>query len=175
MTVCPNCDFENIEGEDVCEQCGQPLSDLHDPNTLVERSLLRDTIGILVSRPPIAVSPDTPVKDVLSLLVEKAIGCVIVVDDASAVIGVFSERDALQRLNTDAGKYLSHPISEFMTEKPQSLEADAKVAFAVHQMDIGGFRHIPIVDSQGKVSGIVSVRDILRYLTGRMTIGSSAS
>ena len=39
MTVCPSCDYENIEGTDVCEQCQQPLTDeyLHAPDTAVER------------------------------------------------------------------------------------------------------------------------------------------
>ena len=46
---------------------------------------------------------------------------------------------------------------------------DAKIAFAVQRMDLGGYRHLPIVDREGQLSGIISVRDILEYLTERMS------
>ena len=55
-----------------------------------------------------------------------------------------------------------------MTSDPQTLEADSKVAFAVQRMDLGSYRHVPIVDDQGRPVGIVSVRDILRYLADKM-------
>ena len=42
--------------------------------------------------------------------------------------------------------------------------ADAKIAFAVQRMDQGGYRHLPIVDRDEKLTGIISVRDIMRYL-----------
>ena len=51
-----------------------------------------------------------------------------------------------------------------MTESPETLEADDKIAFALHKMDVGGYRHIPIL-SDGEISGIISVRDILGHLT----------
>jgi CBS domain-containing protein len=170
MISCPYCDHENIEGVDVCDQCGQPLSDLHlsDPTTVVERSLLRDRVSILWPSPPIVVSPETKVSDVLQLLVDREIGCVFIVAEDQKVTGVFSERDALLRLNTQAGSYKNRPIADFMTPNPQSLAADAKVAFAVHCMDLGGYRHIPIVDAEGRVTGVISARDILRYLTEKM-------
>jgi len=57
-----------------------------------------------------------------------------------------------------------------MTPDPQTLPCDAKVAFAVQRMDVGGYRHVPLVAPHGVVSEIVSVRDILKYLTDRMPI-----
>jgi CBS domain-containing protein len=55
-----------------------------------------------------------------------------------------------------------------MTKEPQSLDLQAKVVFALQRMDLGGFRHIPIVDAEGHPTGIISVRDILRYLTDKL-------
>ena len=51
-----------------------------------------------------------------------------------------------------------------MTHKPETLKATDKIAFALHKMDLGGYRHIPIL-SEGKVTGVISIRDILRYMT----------
>ena len=170
MIECPFCEAENIPGADVCEECGQPLSDMHlpTPATAVERSLLKDRMGALAPKAPLTVESDTPVGDVLRLLVDHAIGCAIVVDSGN-LVGIFTERDALVKLNVDYAELASRPVSEFMTPSPEALDIRAKIAFAVQRMDLGGFRHIPIVDDEGHPTGIISVRDILRYLTEKLT------
>ena len=175
MIACPTCDYENIEGADVCERCEQPLSDayLPAPATAVERSLLKDRIRVLDPKNVVAVEPTRPVAEVLQLLVDQSIGCVVVIEDDRPA-GIFSERDAVTRLNTEAAALAGHPISEFMTPTPQTLGEDAKIAFAVHRMDLGGYRHVPIVDRDGCLTGIISCRDILRYLTQQMTSAEAA-
>ena len=170
MIYCPYCEAENIEGADVCEQCGQSLDDLHlpSPATPVERSLLTDDLSTLQPRHPIAVSPQTTVGDVLSLLIEKRIGCVFVIE-RERFAGVFTEQDALMRLGTEIELHRDRPISDFMTPNPQQLAHDAKIAFAVRMMDLGGYRHVPVIDASLRPAGVISVRDILRYLTEKMT------
>lgn len=170
MTNCPDCGFDNIEGAEYCEQCEVSLSDmyLHEPATAVERGLLEDHVDVLKPNEPIVVTSDTPVADVISLLAEKDIGCVLVVDNAE-IVGIFSERDALLKLGTRFAELGSQPVSEFMTQKVEGLDRGAKVAFAVHRMDLGSYRHIPIIDEDGHPTGLISARDILRYLTERMT------
>ncbi len=173
MTICPLCDFENIEGVDLCDQCGQPLHDAHEllPNNAVERGLLVDTIDCLSPKAPIVVDVKASVRQVLRLLVDRQIGCVFIVDDGS-IVGVFSERDALIRLGVRAGEHAEEPISRFMTPNPQALTGEARLAFAVHRMDLGGYRHVPIVDASGRAVGVISVRDILRYLAEKIAIAA---
>jgi CBS domain-containing protein len=168
--ICPFCSVENLDGVDDCAGCGQPLSDAHlpEPSTEVERCLLMDRVEVLNPKVPIAVSPDTTVRDVLRLLVDRRIGCVIVAD-AGKPVGIFTERDALQKLSTNAVSLGDQPVSAFMTGTPDTLDGDAKVAFAVQRMDVGGYRHLPIVSDTGKLTGIISVRDILRYLAEKLT------
>lgn len=168
MTKCPYCDFQIIEGDDSCEQCGQPLDDLHlaIPPTEMERSLLRDRISSLDPKTPVVVLRESTVREVLKTLVNNAIGCVFVTD-GKELVGVFSERDALLRLNEQSAEHMDRPIADFMTADPQSLLPTAKVAFAVRQMDLGGYRHIPVVQD-GEATGVVSVRDILRFLSYRI-------
>ena len=169
MILCPYCRSENIEGADECAECGQPLNDTHlmPPHSEVERSLLRDRVSVLSSKEPITVAPTTPVGEVLRFMIERRIGCVIVAD-GNQPVGIFSERDALRKINTDAAQLATRPVREFMTPNPQTLVADAKVAFAVQRMDVGGFRHLPIIDEGGELVGIISARDILRYLTDNL-------
>ncbi len=166
--LCPYCDAENIEGTDECQSCGEALGHLSRriPTSSVEADLLRDRIERLWPKSPSTVAPDTTVGDVLKQMVDKQIGCVMVVDKGK-LVGIFSERDALMKLNTDAPKFLKRPISQFMTADPVTLEAEDKIAYALHKMNMGGYRHVPIL-FDGKLAGVISIRDILRYLTDRI-------
>jgi len=165
MTVCPSCGHQNIAGADQCEDCGSSLAQVSDlqPVPAQDEGVLGDHISVLSPCVPMIVNPDTAVGDVLQVLVDNSIGCVLVVED-DEVVGVFSERDALMRLGVRYADLLDRPVSEFMTESPETLELGDKIAFALHKMDIGGYRHIPILDD-GRISGIISVRDILGHLT----------
>lgn len=167
--TCPSCGGENIDGVVDCISCGQPLSDLtlSEPSTAVERSLLVDRVAVLAPKPAIHVDPATPMSEVLTMLVARDIGCVVVAESGKPV-GVFSERDALMKLGANAAALRDRPVSEFMTAPAETLEVSAKLAFALQRMDVGGYRHLPIVDDQGVLTGIISVRDILGYLADKL-------
>jgi CBS domain-containing protein len=170
MILCPFCDAKNIEGVDVCDKCGQSLTDLNIPRPAseIERSLYKDRIRMLWPRKPVLVAPTTPVGEVLKILVNNIIGCVMVTE-GDKVVGIFTERDAILKLNTQAGEFANRPISEFMTPNPQKLSMDDKIVFAVQRMDLGGYRHVPLVDNDGNLVGVVSVRDILQYFMQKIT------
>lgn len=172
--ICPYCDAENIEGADVCEKCHEALTELsiRVPASSMEADLLRDRIERLWPKSPSTVPPDMPVGEVLKKMVGETIGCVMVVDSGK-LVGIFSERDALMKLNTEAQKFLTRPISQFMTADPVTLETNSKIAFALHKMNVGGYRHLPIL-FEGKLAGVISIRDILRYLTERIAASGRA-
>src|SRR5690606_2859335 len=118
-------------------------------------------------RPPLTVAPETPVGDVLKRMVAEGIGCAAIVDGERRLLGLFTERDALLRPNVDAAKLAAKPVSAPMTKNPATLRARDKIAFALHRMNVGGFRHIPILDDDERLVGVISVRGILQYLTER--------
>jgi CBS domain-containing protein len=64
------------------------------------------------------------------------------------------------------------PVSSLMTKNPATLRARDKIVFALHRMNVGGFRHIPILDDEEKLVGVISVRGILAYLTERRLANS---
>jgi CBS domain-containing protein len=159
LLPCPYCDHEVIEGADECDACGQPLPESHlpVPATVVERALLSDRVSLFQGRQPLMVSPKTPVRECLKLLADHRVGCLLAEENGKTV-GIFTERDALLKLGDKASKV-------------ESLPPTAKIAFAVHRMDHGGYRHVPVVNNEGKTVGIFSVRDILRYLTSKLAMG----
>ena len=172
LLPCPYCDHEVIEGADACEACGQPLTESHlpVPATAVERALLTDRVRLFQGRQPLVVSPTMPVREALRLLVDNKVGCVVVAEQGK-LAGIFSERDVLMKLGERAGELGGRPVKEFMTSKVETLPPTAKIAFAVHRMDQGGYRHVPIANDKGEVAGIFSVRDILSYLTRKLGAG----
>jgi len=110
------------------------------------------------------------VGEVLKKMVDKSVGCVIVVD-GDQVRGIFTERDALMRLGADVATYVEEPIESLMIPDPITLNARDKIAFALHKMHVGGYRHIPIL-SEEKLVGVISIRDILNYLTERIGVST---
>jgi CBS domain-containing protein len=55
-------------------------------------------------------------------------------------------------------------VQDIMTPNPEYLFYDDEIAFALNRMHVGGFRHIPLIDLNGHLRGLISVRDILDHL-----------
>ena len=134
MTKCCYCGSVNLEGADVCEQCLEPLGEqsVGHIDTEMQRSLLHDRVVLLLPRRPIIVAPSLTVREVLQTMVERTIGCVLVVDEGQ-LIGIFTERDAVTRIGVHSERFADRPIFEFMTPTPESVEADAQIAFALQK------------------------------------------
>lgn len=107
--------------------------------------------------------PSATLAQVQAELAEKACGAVVICDENRRPIGIFTDRDVLYRTaleNLDPGT----PIADLMTRDPQTLSPEDHVADAVSAMTRGGLRHIPLLDADGRLAGIVSSRLVLRYL-----------
>lgn len=164
--ICPNCGFDNLPGNEVCDNCQHDLTALDRPVgwNKVEKSLLEDQVALLKPQTPVTIAPTTTIQEALDLMLQKNIGAVLIVDDTGALLGIFSERDMLKKVAGLYDSYATLPVGNFMTLKPESVAATDPLAFALHKMDIGGYRHLPIVQD-GKPVGVVSVRDMLRHIT----------
>jgi CBS domain-containing protein len=163
--ICPDCGYDNIEGVDGCEQCGQPLVDFDPATCELEESISRHSIAVLTPKPVVTIPSTTTVRESIRTMAEKNIGCVLV-KDSERLAGVFTERDVLNRITPDLDA-LDEPVSNYMTRSPETIRRQDSIAYALHQMDIGGYRHMVIVDRYGSPTGILSVRDILRFLCVR--------
>lgn len=166
MLVCPACGADDvIEGVDQCESCGQPLTDqfIRLPASSLEADLLRDRVRDLPSHEPIMLGPDATVGEALRRMVGGSVGCVLVAVEGQ-LAGIFSERDALLRLGPEGVDRHDQPLVKYMTPNPASVRSEDKIAFAMHKMDVGGHRHLPVMEADRAVS-VISIRDILRYVS----------
>lgn len=76
--------------------------------------------------------------------------------------GIVTERDVLRRINS--GGDLELPLSDLMTEKPQTVTIEESLYEVIRLMDQGGYRRLPVVDGSGGPVGIVDVRSIVHFL-----------
>lgn len=165
MVRCPSCGQRNIPGVDLCDSCGHSLSELSHPkpNSPIERMILRDPVSVLEPRAPVVVPADTSVAQAIGFMSRHKVGCMLVMEH-DTLVGIFTERDVLRKIAPRAKELAVLPIRDFMTPAPETLDLGDKVAFALHRMDVGNYRHVPILH-EGRVAGVVSIRDVLRYVS----------
>jgi CBS domain-containing protein len=144
---------EESLGTDVDEGSARPH--------VLDQRMLRDPIRLLEPRAPVTVQAGATVGDVVRILREHRIGCVLVVEDAR-LTGILTERDLLLKLELPADP--AAPAAPLMTADPEVLSPDDPIAWALNKMSVGGFRHVPLVDESGRPVGVVSVKDIVDYL-----------
>jgi CBS domain-containing protein len=100
---------------------------------------LTEPIRTLNLHPPVKVSRDTSVGEAAQRMVDGKVGCVLV-EEGEQLVGIFTERDLLtkvlpQRLDPD-----ETPVAAVMTRDPETLSPDAKIAYVLNEMTVGGFR-----------------------------------
>ena len=162
--ICPDCGHDNLAGADVCGECGQDLSslDVPLPREGLQRTLMETPLREIGLHRPNLVAPSAPVLEAVRLMQATRHGSVLVVEDGK-LVGIFTERDFLDRLAVEGRDLSALPIRDYMTAEVQALTEDDVLAFALHRMAVGQYRHIPVV-REGSPVGFVSVRGILRYL-----------
>ena len=131
----------------------------------LESALSDETLSGAISHPPLVMDAKASLVEVLRYMREADRGAVLVLSDGK-LVGIFTERDVLLRVAGHAIDLAQATVGEFMTCEPLTLPADASVAFALNKMLVEGFRHIPVVDEQGKPTAVVSMRDLIEYLSG---------
>lgn len=164
--LCPDCGHDNIAGADECEACGQALIHFDPLGSELEESIARHSVDGLAPRKPLAIDAGVTARQAIAELTAKQIGCLLVMQ-GDQLAGIFSERDVLNKIATDPDKLLDRPVKEFMTPHPETIRRRDSIAYAMQRMKLGGYRHLPVLDDRGKATGIISIRDILRFLCVR--------
>lgn len=114
-------------------------------------------------KPAFDVGMDANVADAIEVMKTKRVGCVFIQKD-NLLKGLFTERDVLKKIVGSAMDIHTTPITAVMTHSPQVLWEEDTIAYALNFMDLGGYRHIPIVNRNFEPVGVVSVKDIVSYL-----------
>jgi CBS domain-containing protein len=113
----------------------------------------------IMTRDVVSASPETPLRAVLELVVKSYLGCVPIVDEDNVPIGMITKRDLVEP--NSAG---SHVAGDAMMPLAFTLDERATVAQAAALMATEGLHHVPIVTTKGRLVGLVSSLDIVRWL-----------
>ena len=114
---------------------------------------------IIEGQEPVTAAAGTTVSEAARLMKRHNIGAIMVVE-GEKLVGVFTERDALFRVLAEGLNGDVTQLASVMTAHPQTISPEAGFTTALQMMHDGRYRHLPVVD-QGRVIGIVSVRDAL--------------
>lgn len=107
------------------------------------------------------VSPDRPILEVVTMLKERGIGAVVVVDDNGSIAGILSERDIVHALADRVTDLQDLRAADLMTAQVSICGPDHHVNDVMRQMTAGRFRHVPVVED-GRLVGIISIGDVVR-------------
>jgi CBS domain-containing protein len=102
------------------------------------------------------------VRTALALLAEKGIGALVVSSDGRRVDGIVSERDVARGLHSHGAGLLAEPVSSLMTAQVHTCRPDASVHDLAQTMTDHRVRHVPVVDRDGGLIGIVSIGDVVK-------------
>lgn len=146
------------------------------------------TVADVMTRDPIMVKPQTPIKEAIKILAEQRISGLPVVDDAGSLVGVISETDLLwqetgveppvyimfldsviflenpARHEQELHKALGQTVGEVMSTNPVTVESDQPLRKAAKLMQEKSIRRLAVVNDQGKVIGILTPGDIVRAM-----------
>ena len=112
-----------------------------------------------------SVRSDQTVIEALELMAAKNIGAVMVIDD-DRLVGIFSERDYARKGIIQGRKAKSTPISEVMTSGVYTIEPTQTLEDCMATMSSKHIRHLPVVDDAGSVTGLISIKDLVKTVVG---------
>lgn len=133
------------------------------PERVFDESLVQEPVSELEPHAPFMVEPQTPVLEAVSLMQKERIGCVLITR-AGKLKGILTERDILVQVIGQSEDPAKLPVRKIMTNDPEYLRPTDSIAHALNKMSIGGYRHIPLVDSARVPVGVISVKDIVNYI-----------
>ncbi len=108
------------------------------------------------------IVPDTSVRDAVQTLAEHRIGALVVSEDGEHITGILSERDVVRGLAASGPDLLDADVASIMTSEVQTCRPTDTVARLMSIMTGGRFRHLPVVDGDGRVTGIISIGDVVK-------------
>lgn len=112
-------------------------------------------------RPPALVERQASIHETVKAMKAKRLGCALVCEDGR-LVGLFTERDLLNKVVCEPVSY-QIAIEKVMTGNPAKLSLNDSVITAMHLMEEGDYRNIPLVDDQERAAGVLTVRDLVAY------------
>jgi CBS domain-containing protein len=176
LEVCEECaafagEVENAQGTADrigCRRLG-PTLDLSDvAAALAVEALERTSASRLMTRHVVCVQPEVTLGDVAAILVRHHLGSVPVVDDDFRLLGVVSTSDLLGKPESSRAAFAMAPAVVAVNERASLIDAARAMADA-------GIHRVPVTSEDGRVVGILSSIDVMRFLSRELPQGEGVA
>ncbi len=115
-------------------------------------------VSELIKRPPVTTLPTATVEEAARLMYSEGVGSVVVTSPEGIVLGIFTEKDLVKVVG--GGMPLTTRVGDVMTRNPMTVRAEDALTKAILILAEKRIRHLPVVDEEGRVRGVISARDI---------------
>lgn len=122
---------------------------------------------IKLATKPITIERDATVREAVRAMVEKNLGAVSIVDGGK-ILGVFTERDLMTKVVNAGLDPDAAAVTDVMVPTPVCVTPTTPRHEAVEIMVTRRFRHLPVADENGKLIGMLSLRDLLDHQLTRL-------
>jgi CBS domain-containing protein len=112
--------------------------------------------------PPVIADAETSLREIVREMRDRRVSCALLTRE-DRLAGVFTERDVVTRVAGVHGA-LDGPVAEVMTPDPEHIRRGDRLSTALRLMHRRGYRHIPVVDDDGRPLGCVRHKDVVDYL-----------
>ena len=119
-------------------------------------------------KPAVCVPTTASVREALQAMKQEEVGGVVVVENGKAV-GIFTRRDAIERVILAKLSLESTPVSSVMTSPVEVLSGDTDLSDALKLMASRPFNHLPVVDSEEKVVGLATTKRIMKQTIEKLS------
>ncbi len=136
----------------------EPKSELQD--------LMENRIATLDLPEPACVKAETTLAEGVQLMKDQNLGCLLVTDDDGKIEGIFAQGDIFSQVARRDMDMNTTTVGSLMTPDPTTLSRSAPIGHVLHLMALHGFRHIPIVNREGKPVALASFKSVLQFLGG---------
>ena len=110
-----------------------------------------------------SVPPDASVYSAIQVMAEKRVGALLVIDNGK-LVGIISERDYARKVILQGRSSRDTFVREIMTSSPITIGCETTVEEAMRAMTENRIRHLPVIDPDGHIAGVVSIGDVVNWI-----------
>jgi len=120
------------------------------------------TVAEVMNKSVLTVDPTASIGEAAEKMIEAGVGAVVVMEDMARIVGIVTERD-LMRAVAQRARAAEARVRQWMTESVITIEPETEIKDAAKMMFEKNFRHLPVVNKDGRLLGIASLRRLSQY------------
>ena len=130
---------------------------------------MRQVRHLLESKRPgvVTIAPEAPVIEALKLMADHGVGAVLVMEDGRKLVGILSERDYARKVVLLGRTSANTPVSEIMSHQVVCGRLGDTVDQCMQVMTEKRIRHLPVIDADKNVLGILSIGDVVKEIASQ--------